>query len=473
MIPSPKSLVPLLMAGSLVAIAVVLWIWQVGQEVGPQEIETAEAEAAVISPNLSDSLVLAPTIEEPADAPDEPSPLIAPPTPPLELPRLSVLAEPPDWESLEIYQNTITRRDFERLLTDIFTTSDFWRNYIMVDDEQAVVRTHASDVEEAFALRFAASEDDAASVPRIWQPGAKLAPAPEDRPLDGLHIAIDPGHIGGEWAKMEERWFSLNGEPAVTEGDMTLKVARMLKPELEKLGARVTLVRDKPEPITPMRPEMLLEIAAEQSDTSPAAMQRLAERLFYRTAEIRARAHIVNHAIQPDLVLCLHFNAEAWGNPARPKLVDQTHFHLLLNGGYTDSEVALADQRFAMLKKLLQRTHEEEALVGATVADVFAEASGLPPYTYTANAPNVRPVNDHPFLWARNLLANRLYDCPVIFMEPYVMNSKHDYARIQAGDYDGLREINGRLVPSIYREYVDALTDGLAQHYRAIRGVLE
>lgn len=471
---SLKSLIPLMMAGSLVAIALLLWIGQIDDEAAqpgeaPPQVTTPQMETPRFSATLSESLVLPPTIEEPAEAPDEPSPLIAT-IPPVELPPLSVLAEPPDWKSLEIYQKTITRGDFEQLLTEIFTTSDFWRNYITIDDEHAVIRTHASDAQETFTLKFATTQETARAVPRIWQPGKNLPPAPAHQPLDDLHIAIDPGHIGGDWARMEERWFSLNGEPPVTEGDMTLKVAKMLKPKLENLGARVTLVRDKPEPITPMRPDMLLEAAAEHPDASPAAMQRLAERLFYRTAEIRARAHIVNHAIQPDLVLCLHFNAEAWGDPTYPKLVDQTHFHILLNGGYTDSEVALADQRFAMLKKLLQRTHEEEALIGATVADVFADASGLPPYTYTANAPNVRPVKNHPFLWARNLLANRLYDCPVIFMEPYVMNSIHDYARIQAGDYDGLREINGRLLPSIYREYVDALADGLAQHYRTIRG---
>ncbi len=471
-----KSLIPLAMAGALVVAALVMWIPQALENPEP-ELADAPTRDSIDAPQATTqdgALSLPPTIREPsephASPADEPSPLVAQPEPPFVLPPLSVLADPPDWESLEIYQETITRADFEDLLTRIFTTSDFWKNYITIENDHALVRTRSAEDEDAFTLRFAAHPEAAAPIKRIWRPGAKLPPATHETPLDGLHIAIDPGHIGGEWAKMEERWFSLNGEPPVTEGDMTLKVAIMLKPVLEKFGARVTLVRDKPEPITPMRPEMLLEIASEQAgDTSPAAMQRLAERLFYRTAEIRARAYVVNHAIKPDLVLCLHFNAEAWGNPARPTLVDRTHFHILLNGGYTDSEVALADQRFAMLKKLLQRTHEEEALVGATVADVFAEASGLPPYTYTANAPNVRPVNDHPFLWARNLLANRLYDCPVIFMEPYVMNSKQDYARIQAGDYPGLREINGQLVPSIYREYVDALADGLSQHYRQIR----
>jgi len=461
------------MAGALVVIAVALWLAQSREndESAPvAETPREEAEAPPPANTPSEIIVFPPLIEESRTPPDEPSPLVVTPVPPIELPPLSVLAEPPDWESLEIYQHTITRPDFERLLTEVFTTSDSWRNFITLEDTRALVRTGSADDDDEFTLDFAPVAEAAATIPRTWRPGGELPPAPEGKPLDGLHIAIDPGHIGGEWAKMEERWFSLNDEPPVTEGDMTLKVAKMLQPVLEELGARITLVRDKPEPITPMRPEMLLEVAADQADASPAAMQRLAERLFYRTAEIRSRAFVVNHSIRPDLVLCLHFNAEAWGNPAKPTLVEQTHFHILLNGGYTDGEVALADQRFAMLKKLLQRTHEEEALVGATVADVFAEASGLPPYTYPPNAPNVRQVDGHPFMWARNLLANRLYDCPVIFMEPYVMNSRQDYARIQAGDYPGLREIHGHMVPSIYREYVDALADGLALHYRNIRG---
>ena len=132
-------------------------------------------------------------------------------------------------------------------------------------------------------------------------------------------------------------------------------------------------------------------------------------------------------------------------------------------------EVLLADQRFALLQKLLQRTHQEEVLVGTTVAATFAEISGLPAYVYPPESMSVRPIADQPYLWARNLLANRLYDCPVIFLEPYVMNSTIDYARIQAGDYEGLREIAGKIRPSIFREYSDALAAGLAKHYALAR----
>ena len=404
-----------------------------------------------------------PAVAVPETAPDKPDAT----TPDLPAPRptaLSILAENPDWTSHEAYQSTISRSDFEKLLTEIFTTDDTWREFILIGDEYAEIITSSDPAELPFILSFATPENTLPT-PRDWKDTATRPIPPEGKPLSKLHIAIDPGHIGGEWAKIEERWFQIGGKKPVAEGDMTLSVAKLLKPLLEELGATVTLVRTTPEPVTPLRPENLASLAAENTTDDPASLRKFAERLFYRTAEIRARAELVNGTIKPDLVLCLHFNAEAWGDPMKPTLTPRTHFHILLNGAYTPDEVRLADQRFAMLKKLLQRTHEEETLVGETIAGTFAEISGLPAYTYPPGNNNVRTIPSSPFLYARNLLANRLYDCPVIYMEPYVMNSTHDYVRIQAGDYEGIREINGKQLPSIFREYADALAKGLAKHY--------
>jgi len=401
-----------------------------------------------------------PPSSTPAAAIPDATPEPIPPKPPVHL---APLGNEPDWATLDTCQETLTRQEFERLLTTVFTTGDAWKKFIALDDHEAVIAPGAADSGLRFHLRFASPEQEK-TPPRHWRTTAELPPAPADRPLEGLRIAIDPGHIGGAWAKMEERWFVVgNGQP-VCEGDLTLAVARLLKPQLEALGATVSLVRNDSEPLTPLRPESLLEQAAAEGGQSDT--RKLAERLFYRTAEIRARAELVNHSIKPDLVLCLHFNAEPWGDPTSPTLVDRSHCHLLLNGSYTDDELALADQRFEMLRKLLQRTHAQEAAIGTDVAAAFYQLTGLPPYSYPAGTRNARTVDGNPFLWARNLLANRLYDCPVIFMEPYVMNSQSDYARIQAGDYEGQREVAGKMQPSIFREYADAVTLGLENYYR-------
>jgi N-acetylmuramoyl-L-alanine amidase len=387
-----------------------------------------------------------------------------------ESPARSLLAEAPNWAALEIYQKSISRADFEKLLTTVFTTGSAWRSVIEIKETEAIIRTGRSVEGGIFQLQFAPPGEEIPP-PRHWRTTAELPPASPQQPLAGLKIAIDPGHIGGSWAKMEERWLQVDEGLPVCEGDMTLLVANLLKPQLEALGAVVSLVRDQPQPVTPLRPDVLRSLARGSSppEGSPAAIQQTAERLFYRTAEIHARASFVNHQLKPDLVLCLHFNADPWGDPTQPTLVERTHLHLLLNGAYTDEEVLLEDQRFALLLKLLQRSHHEEALVGATVADSFASVSGLPPFSYPAEAKNVLPVPDHPYLWIRNLLANRLYHCPVIFMEPYVMNSTSDYPRLQAGDYIGLKQIGGKSYPSIFREYADALTAGLVRHYTLTR----
>ncbi|MFV1995922.1 MAG: hypothetical protein ACC661_10840, partial [Verrucomicrobiales bacterium] len=80
-----------------------------------------------------------------------------------------------------------------------------------------------------------------------------------------------------------------------------------------------------------------------------------AERFFYRAREIRDRARLINERIQPDLVLCLHFNAEGWGDPAYPNFVGNNHLHLLCNGAYSRSEFGLDDVRFEMMLRLLAR----------------------------------------------------------------------------------------------------------------------
>ncbi len=378
------------------------------------------------------------------------------------------MASKPEWSSLDGYQGTMTREQFEGDLVRYFTCSERWRDYVEIFEDHAMIVESVLEPKRRYRLSFALPGQEKA-VPRSWRAKSERPASDPSQALKGLHVAIDPGHLGGEWAQMEERWFTIGQGKPVTEGDMTLYVARLLKPMLEAHGAKVSLVRDQTQPITQDRPAALLsKVTAEQPALqTPMEQWKAAESLFYRTSEIRARAKYVNDSLKPDLVLCLHFNAVAWGDPANPQLVEENHLHILLNGAYTDDELSFDDQRYEMLRKILQKTIHEEARVASVMADVYAEQSGLPPYPYEPNSTRARNVGGHPYLWARNLLANRLYDCPVIFFEPYVMNSREVYERIQAGDYPGEAEVAGKMRKSIYREYADALLDGLLQYHQS------
>jgi hypothetical protein len=396
---------------------------------------------------------------------------------------LSPLAEEPDWRQLDAYQATMGREEFTHLLNQVYAPHGGWQPYIRIDPDAAVIRKSNIPLEDLYTLRFAPAGAPAKSPsPSYWRPRAAIPPPapPAGQPLAGVKIALDPGHLGGRWAHLEERWFQIDDAPPVMEGEMTLAVARLLATRLRALGAVATLLRDSDEPATPLRPPDLIDDARralrdegiaqpKPSSNGPADPDRMfslgwmSEALFSR-ADIRARGERVNAVLHPDLVVCLHFNAEAWGDPAKPVLVDKNHLHVIINGCYAPDEIAKDDVRFEMLTKLLNGSHAEELGVAAAVAPVLARATGLPPYVYKGD--NARLAGADPYIWERNLLANRIDRCPVLYIEPYVMNSPGVFARIQAGDYDGTRDIDGAARPSIFREYAGAVADGLADYYK-------
>src|SRR5213596_2526719 len=398
---------------------------------------------------------------------------------------LGILGAHPSWNVLEKYQDTITHDEFARLINDVYCTHGFAADLIKIDSDAAQILTNRES-RNTFTLRFASDPNSKARIPRLWRPAKSLPPAKPDKPLAGLRIALDPGHLGGKWAKMEERWFQVGDTKPVTEGDLTLRVSRMLASRLKKLGATVLFVRNSTQPITSRRPGDFKELARKiliknglpqprpdvLDPSDPEKQQTIRwqrEMLFYRYSEIRRRAVLVNNKLHPDLVLCLHFNAEGWGDPVNPTLIDNNHLHLLVNGSYLQDELDLDDERFEMIRRLLSRAYDEELAIADTVANSMGKATGLPAYQYPTTLTTTK-VGSSGYVYARNLLATRLYRCPVVYCEPYVMNSREVFDRIQAGDYDGTRDVNGINRKSIFREYADSVAEGLVEYYSKARG---
>jgi N-acetylmuramoyl-L-alanine amidase len=397
---------------------------------------------------------------------------------------VSVLGSKSKWSVLEKYQETITHDEFNRLIHDVYCTHGFAPDLIEVSSKTAQVLIDR-DSQKFFTLRFGVNDAGRKPVPHLWRPAKSLPSAKPEKPLSGLKVVLDPGHLGGKWAKMEERWFQVDKSRPVQEGDLTLRVARLLAPRLRELGAKVSLIRSSSEPVTAKRPDDFREVAKEilikngvplpredvLDPNDPAKEQTIrwqSEILFYRYSEIRRRAALVNFKLHPDLVLCLHFNAEGWGDPTSPNLTDINHLHLLVNGSYLAEELEFDDERFEMIRRLLSRAYDEELPLADTTAVAMAHATGLPAYQYPTTNSTTK-VGTSGYVYARNLLATRLYRCPVIYCEPYVMNSNDAFVRIQAGDYEGTRLINRVERKSIFREYADSVAEGLVDYYSKAR----
>src|SRR5256714_10451986 len=237
---------------------------------------------------------------------------------------LGILGTKPKWNVLEHYQETITRDEFVHLLNDVYCTHGFADDMFRIDNDSARILTNR-EAQSFFTLHFASDNISAKSVPRLWRPAKDLGQARGQKPLSGLRIAFDPGHLGGKWAKMEERWFQVSDSKPVQEGDLALRVARLVARQLRELGAKVSFVRNSAEPITPMRPSDFKKLARKilikngvpqprpdiLDPNDPEKEQTIrwqSEILFYRYSEIRRRAVLVNTRLHPDLVLCLHLN---------------------------------------------------------------------------------------------------------------------------------------------------------------------
>jgi N-acetylmuramoyl-L-alanine amidase len=399
---------------------------------------------------------------------------------------LGILGAHPKWAVLEKYQETITHDEFNRLIQDVYCTHGFAPDLIEINEKTARILINR-DGQRFFALRFAENDASRTPVPRLWRPAESLPPAKPGTPLSGLRIALDPGHLGGKWAKMEERWFQVGNSAPVQEGDLTLRVARLLAPRLRELGARVFFIRNSNEPVTAKRPDDFQELARKILIKNGVPQPRVdvigpndpeneqtigwqSEILFYRYSEIRRRAALVNFKLHPDLVLCLHFNAEGWGDPDNPMLLDTNHLHLLVNGSYLQDELEFDDERFEMIRRLLSRAYDQELPLADVVATAMAKEMQLPPYQYPTTLTTTK-VGTSGYVYARNLLATRIYRSPVVYCEPYVMNSNDVFARIQAGDYEGMRNVNGVERKSIFREYADSVADGLVEYYSKARGL--
>ena len=449
-----------------------------------QTIAPAPTSAVPITPGQATPGPI-PTTPSSPPASTAPAPALPPsPTPPpTHLERLSALGTKPDWLKLQAFHQTLTRNEFETALREVYADGSSLPPPWKVEADGVVIKT-GDPVKPEARIAFATRPESPLPGTRTWRAAAEMPPLKGRPLLSDIHIAIDPGHIGGGYGQMEERHLSFAPGESIQEGDLTLSTAQVLAERLKALGAYVSLVRDRAEPVTQERPADLIVPARQilvdagfpqpqenysgvTGDAKILTVQWQSEKLFYRVSEIHARGRKLNSTIKPDVVLCLHFNAEAWGDATAPQFTPMNHMHVLVNGCYSPVELEQQDVRYEMFRRLFSRTHQEELPLAEAVANGMRQSTGLPAYVYTT--PNARHVGTNSYVYARNLLANRIYDCPVVYLEPYVMNNEETYRRLLRGHFLGRTLIAGRLQTSAIEDYVQGVVKGIVAYYQKHR----
>ena len=403
----------------------------------------------------------------------QPSPA-APAAAPASLPPALVTDHPEAWVWLQRYDGTMTRAEFEETLRLFDLKGTLLKQSTLDDDGLAVFPGPEKAGEPDVRISFAPPGQEKKGALLEFRPPAtfRALPKPADKPLAGLRIAIDPGHIGGAWAQIEDRSIEYQGVGRLQEGDLNLITAAILTRELTALGATVFPTRTTPEPVTDARPENLLAEARETilkkhpglTSISPSRLELMSHILFERKYEFLARgAKIRNEFPKADLTLVLYINATP--SSGYGHLIGPNQNIFFVEGAYLPDEVADPDIRFRMLYKTFARVAPTEYDVAAAIARAFKKETGLPPVPY-GDSPTTRLVHDDNFdVVARNLGASRQDDGPVVTTEPYFMNNRTSAKRFIAGDYEGEREFDGRSYKSIFREYAGCIVQGLLEAY--------
>lgn len=388
-----------------------------------------------------------------------------------------------DWKSLEHYNGTLTRAQFESRLKVTFDPFHGLGAFMSVTDQGVTVYSSPRHDEKPLArIEFARSSSTTqTSNPSFRAPGI-FHTGPLSRPLSGLRVAIEPADIGGRWGPMEDRSCVYRGYGRIQEGDLNLLVARALRARLRELGAKVAVTRDEASPVSQLSlsdvASIVPEVLAHRAFLLPAAFHSrarnvspsssvyrsiAAEILLTKNLEARARAEKMRRAGDFDLTIVLQFDA----TPAscHAGLTDINRNIFFIGGAYTPQELASdARQRWKLLTKLLQNVTPTESRVAVNIARRFTAATGFPPVLYGDTA-TTRAVAGNSYVVARNLALNRENDGPVVVTEPYFMNQPVTIQRLLAGDFKGRKVVAGRMRTSIYHEYADAVSAGILDSY--------
>jgi len=250
------------------------------------------------------------------------------------------------------------------------------------------------DLNSARVTSFA--DRDAKEVSDFSEPFADPLPVATDvnlnlkpeRPLSGLRVALDPGHMGTAfWDKITGKWVHDQTGKVISEGLLNLQVALLLKGEFETLGATVMLTRSSLAPVSQLDPKTLnvnsfaaqelrnksLEPWFQNLIHSALKLPELVkafqisqtvrsifsdDRRFDYYAEredLQARASKINR-FRPDLTLMIHFDAA--DTPGKdPQLLDRMvgdRTRAYVPGAFAETEFATFESRALLVQHLMQ-----------------------------------------------------------------------------------------------------------------------
>ncbi|MBN8695685.1 MAG: N-acetylmuramoyl-L-alanine amidase [Bacteroidetes bacterium] len=214
--------------------------------------------------------------------------------------------------------------------------------------------------------------------------------------LSGLKIAIDPGHVAGdfEMGKTEMKFLSfkkdsVNGLPdsiQIAEGMLTFATATLLKEKLEADGATVFLTR-KQNGYTAFgktfdqwlkddyknKVEELFKAGKLSTEKKNQMLSSQYDKrkkfLLFKDIELAKRADLINE-FDPDFTVIIHFNVDetnlGWKKPG-----NKNYNMTFIGGAFMPGDLSSREKRFEFLRMIVSNDIEESIQLSGAVTSQF------------------------------------------------------------------------------------------------------
>jgi N-acetylmuramoyl-L-alanine amidase len=272
-----------------------------------------------------------------------------------------------------------------------------------------------------------------------------------DKPLQGLRVALDPGHLAhnmkmaeieGKYVKMKSSRATKGKRITFFEAAHTLATAHFLKEKLETMGASVFMTRkqldDYPMGMsfstwkkTEAKAGLEEALAGQYIDSTRAELVRKGKvtpkqhfTWVYNQLDLRKRAAAIN-AWRPDLTVIIHYNITqaAWQDRTRrgffPAAKD--NFSMAFTpGSFMQGELSRPIDRISFARLLLSSDINRSVAVSSKICDEFHNSLKVPYVTSESPTSYIERAcvyAGEPGVYARNLTLSRLVASPLVYGE--------------------------------------------------------
>jgi N-acetylmuramoyl-L-alanine amidase len=268
----------------------------------------------------------------------------------------------------------------------------------------------------------------------------KPLPHNPNKPLDGLRIAIDPGHTAGNFqvAKIEQRHTRIFYEHKwyeFAEGILTLATANILKDSLLKYGAEVFVTRTKPNSnvnglsyqqwLKYRLPQILRKEGLNETQIQQKIKTTPSEFFFeyYSNEDLDNRATKIN-AFKPHFTIVMHYNVDG-GNKGWQAHTEKNYSMTFVPGAYMQGELNSPKDRYDFVRTLLTNHFEESVILSGYVQEAFEKHLNVPAVTEEDNPYYIKNscMKVTNGIYARNLRLCRLLNTPVCYGEPLLQDN--------------------------------------------------